>query len=97
MPGRSNAGGGKGEKDEEDEVRRMEQEVTNAVLTANLVDSTTSGVVAGEVEEMGNVERGCGGVAAERLVQHVNQSWDCSLVGNGLEERDAVARQWRKR
>ena len=87
MPGRSNAEEGKGEKDEEDEVRRMEQEVTNAVLTANLVDSTTSGVVAGEVEEMVNVERGCGGVAAERLVQHVNQSWDCSLVGNGLEER----------
>ena len=50
MPGRSKAEGGKRrrrrkeEEEEEDEVRRVEKEVMKAVLTASLVDSTTSGV-----------------------------------------------------
>ena len=44
LPGRSDAEGKQGENDEEDEVRRVEKEMMNAVLTANLVDSSTSGV-----------------------------------------------------
>ena len=46
-------------------MRRMEEEVTDAVLTANLDDSTTSGVATGEVEEMGTVEKGSGRVVSE--------------------------------
>ena len=45
LPGRSDAEGKQGENDEEDEVRRVEKEMMNAVLTSNLVDSSTSGVV----------------------------------------------------
>ena len=37
-------------------MRRVEKVVMNAVLAANLVDSTTSGVLAEEVEEVGDVE-----------------------------------------
>ena len=57
--------GGKEDNEEEDEVRRMEKEVTDAVLTENLDDSITSGVAAGEVEEMGTVEKGSGRVVSE--------------------------------
>ena len=68
----------------------------NAVLTANLVDSTTSKGLAGEVKEMGDVERSSSGVFAWEPSQHVNQSWDCSLVENeagGEGERcDRLAR-----
>ena len=46
MPGRSNAEGGKEENDEDDEVPRLEKEVMHAVLTANLIESITSGVLA---------------------------------------------------
>ena len=50
---------GKGGREEEDKMRRVEKEVMNAVWTANLVDSTISGVLAGEVdEEKGDVDRG---------------------------------------
>ena len=45
MSGRSKADAGKEEKEEEDSVRRVEKEAMNAVLTANLVHSTTSSVL----------------------------------------------------
>ena len=51
--GRSEGEGGKEGNDVEDEVRRVEKEVMNAALTANLVNSTASCVLAGEVKEMG--------------------------------------------
>ena len=66
---------------EEDEVRRLE-EVMTAILTANLVDSTTSGVLAGEVEEMGEVERSWCGVLVGEPFQHAKQSWGWSKVEN---------------
>ena len=50
---------------EENEVRRVEEEVMHAVLTANPVGTTASGVLAGEIKEMGDLERGSGGVLAE--------------------------------
>ena len=62
----------------------------NAALTADLVESTTSGVLAGEVEEVGDVERGSSGVLAEEPFQHVKESWDCSQVENEPEERSAM-------
>ena len=52
MQGRSKAEGGKGEKEVEDEVRRVEKEVTKAVLTASPIESTSSGGVGDVVEEM---------------------------------------------
>ena len=52
------------EKKEDDEMRR-EKDVMSAVSTANLVDSSTSGVLAGEVDEMRDVERSSSGVLAE--------------------------------
>ena len=64
----------------------MEKEVFNAVLTANLVDSTTSGVLAvEEVEEMSDVERGSSGASHGAPWQRVNQSWDCSPGSRGGE------------
>ena len=42
---------------------------------SNLVDSSTSGFLAGEVKEMGNVERGSSSVLAEEPFQHVCRSW----------------------
>ena len=75
---------------EREEVRRVEKKVMNAVLTANLVESITSGVLAAEVKAMGNVERGSCGALAEELFQHVNQCWDCSQVENEPKERDVM-------
>ena len=90
MAGRSKAEGGKQESNEEDEGRRVGKDVMNAALTADLVESTTSGVLAGEVEEVGDVERGSSGVLAEEPFQHVKESWDCSQVENEPEERSAM-------
>ena len=42
---------------ERDKEIRVEKEIMSAVLTANLVDSATSGVWCGELEETGDVER----------------------------------------
>ena len=56
LPGRKKAEDGKQGNDEEDEVRRVEEEVIHALLPANLVDSTTRCVLAGAVEEMGDVK-----------------------------------------
>ena len=50
-------------------MRRVEKEVKHAVLTANLVDHTTSGVLAGEVE-IGEVEWSSSGVLAGKLFRH---------------------------
>ena len=86
-PGRSKAEGGKEEKDDENEVPRVEKEVMDAVLTANPVNSTTSGVLFGEVEEMCGVERSSNGVLAGKPFQHVSRSWDCWQVKNEPEER----------
>ena len=47
LPGRGKAEGGNEENDEEDDVRQVEKEVTNAALTTDLVDSTTIGAPAG--------------------------------------------------
>ena len=89
MPGRSKAEGGKEENDEEDEVRRLEKKVMHAVSTANLVESITSGVLAGVVlGTRGVVSSSSDGVDEEPL-QHVNQSWECSQVENEPKERDA--------
>ena len=90
MPGRSNAEGEKEEKAEEEEVRRVEKEVMNAVLMASPIESTASGVVV-VVEDMENVGRGPSGVVAEELFQHVNQSWDCSQVEKEQERCDGLA------
>ena len=88
FPGRSDAEGKQGENDEEDEVRRVEKEMMNAVLTANLVDSSKSGVFfRGVVEEMGDAERGSSGAVAGEPFQHVNQCWDFMQVENELDER----------
>ena len=60
-------------------MRRVEKVVTKAVLMADLLDSTSSGVLAGEVEETCDVERSSSGVWAEEPFQHVNQSIGASL------------------
>ena len=45
-------------KEVEDDVRGVEKEVRNALLTANFLDLTTSGVFGWvEAQEMGDVER----------------------------------------
>ena len=49
--------------------------------------STVSGVLAGELEEMRDAERGSRGVMAGEPFQHVHQSGDCSQVEN---EPDAI-------
>ena len=59
----------------------------NAVWTANLGDATTSGVLAEDVDAMGNVERSSSGDLAGDLFHHVSQNWNCSQVENELEER----------
>ena len=51
--------------------------VEGAKSLANLVDSTTSGVLAGEVKEISDVERGSVGIVAEEPSKNV---WDCSQV-----------------
>ena len=83
MTGRSK---GQEEKEEGEEVRRVEKKVMNAVLTASAMEPTTSGVVVGVAEEMGNVGSGSGGVVALEPSQHVNQSCDCSQVAHELQE-----------
>ena len=79
---------GKEGNDDEDEVRRMEKEVTRAVLTADLVDTTTIGVLALEAEATCDVERSSSSVLAGEPFQHVHQGGDCSQVENEQEERD---------
>ena len=49
LPEKRKAERGTGGNDEEHGVRRVEKEVTHAVLTSNLVDSTASSVLAGEL------------------------------------------------
>ena len=51
-------------------VRWVETEVTDAAVTASPVDSTTSGVLAGKVQEMGDVERSPSGVLAGRPISN---------------------------
>ena len=58
LPGRSGAESGKRATTRHMECNRVENEVMTAVLTANLVHPATSGAVAGEVQEMGHVDRG---------------------------------------
>ena len=68
--------------DEDDGVRRVEKEVKNAVLIANLVDSTTGGALAGEAEVTCVVEISSSSVLAGEPFPHVFQSWNCSQVEN---------------
>ena len=90
MPGRSKAEGGKEGNDAKDEVRWVEKDVTNAVLIANLLDSTASGVLAGKIKVMGDVDRSSSSVLAGEPFQHVIQNWDSSQVEYEPEERDAM-------
>ena len=74
MPGRSKAHGDKEVKEEQRQVRRVENEVMNAILTAGRIESTTGGDVGDTVEEMRNAERSSGGSVAEESFQRVGQS-----------------------
>ena len=87
MPGRSNAEGGRVEKEEENEVWQVEKVVMSAVLAADPVNSATSCDLAETVEETCDVEKSSIGGLAEEPFQHVGPSWDCSQVENELEER----------
>ena len=68
----------------------VEKEEMNTVLTANLVDSTTSGVLAEEVAEIGEVGKKLQRRFSWEPIQHVTQSWDCLQVETELEVRDAM-------
>ena len=106
MLGRSKTEGGRREgKEEEGEVeeeaRRVENEVMNAILSPGPIESHCQRRVAAVVEES-NAERGSGGDVADEPFQHLGQSWDCSQMEDELEERDAtdwimddeMIRQW---
>ena len=80
MPGRSKAHGDKEVKEEEGEVRRVENEVMNAILTAGPIESTTGDDVGDAVQERRNAERSSGGSVAEESFQRVGQSWNDSQV-----------------
>ena len=84
LPGRSKADGGN-EKEEEEEVRQMENEVMNAILTSGPIEPTARGDVAVVVEER-NAETSSGGDVAEEPFQHVGQSWECSQIEDEFEE-----------
>ena len=95
--GRSKAGGGKEEKDEERAVRRMETEVTNAVLTANPVDSTTSGVLADEPLQHVNQSWDCSQVENEPERAAMNWLMDDEMMRHweevGKEEEELAAKR----
>ena len=87
LPGTSNAEGKQGENDEEDEVRRVEKEVMNAVFDSKSCRLYHKRRFFGVVDDMGDAERGPSGVVAGEPFQHVNQCWDFLQVKNELEER----------
>ena len=93
LPGRSEAGEGKEGKKDEGAVRRVENEVMNAILTAGPIESTTRGDIAAVVEERRNADRSSGGDVVGEPLQHVDQSWDCSQKEDESEERCAM--DWR--
>ena len=66
MPGRSKAHGDKEVKEEEGEVRRVENEVMNAILTAGPIESTIRDDVGDVVEERRNAERSSGGSKSQK-------------------------------
>ena len=78
MLGRSKAEGGREGKEEEEEVRMMENEVIHAILSSCPIESTARADAASVVDES-NAERGSSGDVAEELFQHVDQSWDFQL------------------
>ena len=86
LSGRSKTEGG---KDGKGDVRKMENEVMNAILTSGPIEATARADVAAAVRWR-NVERGSGCGVAEEPFQHVGQSWECSQIGDELEERDAI-------
>ena len=51
LPGRSKAEEGKEETEEEGEVRRVDSDVMNAILTAGPIESVTSGDVVQEMRQ----------------------------------------------
>ena len=57
MSGRSNAEGGREERKEENDARRVENEVMNAVVADDLVTSSTSDDLVGRMTETRDVPR----------------------------------------
>ena len=96
LVGRSKAGGGTEEKDEERAVRRME-EVTNEVLTANPVDSTTCGVLADEPLQHANQSWDCSQVENEQERAAMNWLMDDEMMRHwedvGKEEEELTAKR----
>ena len=70
MPGASKVAGGEEEGQEEDEVRQVDKDVRSAVLTADLVNSTVGGNLAGTVEKTCGVERSSRCLWAGEHFQH---------------------------
>ena len=95
--GRSKAGGGTEEKDEERAVRRMETEVTNEVLTANPVDSTTCGVLAEEPLQHVNQSWDCSQVENGPERAAMNWLMDDEMMRHwedvGKEEEELTAKR----
>ena len=89
MPGRCNAEGGEKEKESEEEVRKIDNEVMNAILTSGPIESAARSDIAAVVQEKLS-GRGSSCDAAEEPFQHVRQSWGCSQNEDEVEQQDAM-------